>query len=43
MESASIFLRRLREGAAKFENLPYTILGGLALLSLVARLILILR
>lgn len=33
---------RLTEAAGRLENLPYTILGGLMLVSLVARLVLIL-
>jgi hypothetical protein len=43
MEFASTCFRRLLKAMAKAENLPYTILGGLALISLFARLILILR
>lgn len=34
--------RRLTEAAGRWENLPYTILGGLMLVSLLARLVLIL-
>jgi hypothetical protein len=41
MEFASIRFRSLLKAATKVENLPYTILGALALISLVARLILI--
>lgn len=36
-------MRRLLALAGKAENLPYTILGGLALVSLGARLLLIAR
>jgi hypothetical protein len=35
-------LRRLRLAAAESRNLPYTILGGLMLVSLLSRLLLIL-
>lgn len=35
-------IRRLAEASGRLENLPYTILGGLMLVSLVARLVLIL-
>ena len=34
-------IRRLAEFAGRWENLPYTILGGLMLVSLVVRLVLI--
>lgn len=37
------FLHRLRQAAAEPRNLPYTILGGLMLVSLLSRLVLILR
>ena len=36
-------LRAILHAAGKSENLPYTILGGLMLISLVARLVLILQ
>jgi hypothetical protein len=36
-------LRELLAAASRLENLPYTILGGLMLLSLGARVLLILR
>jgi hypothetical protein len=43
MEPAPKGIARLLQAARKSENIPYTILGSLALLSVVARLILILR
>jgi hypothetical protein len=36
-------LRRLHQAAGEPHNLPYTILGGLMLVSLLSRLLLILR
>ena len=36
-------LRRVRLAAGESRNLPYTILGGLMLVSLLSRLVLILR
>lgn len=36
-------LRRLRQAVAEPRNLPYTILAGLMLVSLLSRLVLILR
>jgi hypothetical protein len=35
-------IRRLTEAAGRLENLPYTILAGLMLVSLVARVVLML-
>ena len=43
MEPATKGLRMLLKAAARGENLPYTILGCLAFLSLSARLILMLK
>lgn len=43
MEPAPKGIARMLQAARKSENIPYTILGSLALLSVVARLILILR
>jgi hypothetical protein len=43
MESAQTCFRRLLKAAARAENLPYTILGCFALISVLARLIMILR
>jgi hypothetical protein len=37
------WLRRVRQAAAASRNLPYTVLGGLMLVSLLSRLLLILR